>query len=308
MSKPERHVVFVPGKNPKPQPALHREVIWRCITAGDRGRADHTAPDMPEFKRRFHIAAWNQSYYGQDADIAPDLPRVAHMLVTPNLEAPAPLSDWQIRKTRFIYTLGDMFPVLTQWAASEDLKQTMAETRRYFEDEGGIAAHIRQIIKDTLRPLCEAGHDVLLIGHSLGSVIAYDTLWELSWKDVRPWRIETFLTLGSPLGMYYVQRRLSGRREKGARRFPTNIRHWVNVAARGDLTALDEHLRNDFHRMIRLRLVRDIVDYTDGIHTLFSTEAGPNPHRCYGYFFNPQVAGFIAGWMRGEPRTLGKHR
>lgn len=302
MSQAERHVVFVPGKNPKPRPTLHREFIWRCITAGERGLAEQVSADMTPLQGRFHFAAWNHTYYGMDADIATDMPWVARMLVTPNAESAAPLSDWQIRKTRFIYTLGDMLPLLTEWAASEELKQTMVETRRYFENEGGIAERIRQIVKDSLRPLFDAGHEVMLIGHSLGSVIAYDTLWELSWQDKAPWRIETFLTLGSPLGMYYVQRRLKGRHRKGAHRFPTNIRHWINIAARGDLTALDRHLRNDFHRMIRLRLVRDIADYTDGINTLFSTQDGPNPHRCYGYFFNSKVARLIADWMRGKPR------
>ena len=303
MSLPERHVVFVPGKNPKPRPELHREVLWRCISAGARGEAEAAAPDLTALERRFHIAGWNKLYYGREADIGGDLPWVARMLATPEPDPVARLGAWKIRRTRLIYTLGDLIPPLTRLAADQDARATLDETRRYFDNAGGIADRIRTHVKQTLRPLFEAGHEVMVIGHSLGSVVAYDTLWELSWKDAEPWRVDRFLSLGSPLGMFYVQRRLRGHGERGARRYPTNIRHWTNVSAAGDLMALDRHLRNDFHGMLKLGLVQDITDYTHGVEALFLTAQGPNPHRCYGYFFNPLVARAVTGWMRGEPRV-----
>lgn len=303
MKAPERHVVFIPGKNPKPVPATHREVLWRCIVAGARGASDASAADLQRLAARFHIAAWNRMYYGADADIQGDLPWVAHMLANPDRDPVARLGPWHIRWTRFIYTLGDLFPFLTRLAADEDARNTLEETRRYFENREGIADRIRQRVKDTLRPLFEAGCEVMLVGHSLGSVIAFDTLWELSWKDARPWHVDRFLSLGSPLGMFYVQRRLLGHGERGARRYPANIRHWTNVSAAGDLMALDRHLRNDYHRMLKLGMVRDITDYTHGVEACFRTAEGPNPHRCYGYFFNPLVARSITAWLRGEPRV-----
>ncbi len=137
-------------------------------------------------------------------------------------------------------------------------------------------------------------------------MIAYDTLWELSWEDAAPWHVDRFLSLGSPLGMFYVQRRLRGHGEGGVRRYPANMRHWTNVSAAGDLMALDRHLRNDFHAMLRHGMVQDITDYTHGVEALFRTAEGPNPHRCYGYFFNPLVARLITAWMRGEPRVDAK--
>jgi hypothetical protein len=303
MRPPERHVVFVPGKNPKPAPDLHREVLWRCITAGARGMEAASSPDMAALESRFHIAGWNRTYYGADADITTDLPWVARMLVTADAKAAPALDPWQVRKLRFAYTLGDLFPFLIRLATDADAQRTLEETRRYFEDAGGVAGRIRAHVKETLRPLFEAGHEVMVVGHSLGSVIAYDTLWELCWRDERPWRVDEFLTLGSPLGMFYVQRRLRGRGEREERRWPCNIRRWTNIAAMGDLMALDRHLRNDFRPMLKLGLVQDITDYTHGIRALFRTAAGPNPHRCYGYFFNPLVARVITGWLRGEPRV-----
>jgi len=305
MNAPERHVVFIPGKNPKPPPALHRDVLWRCISAGDRD-SDTPPEDLERLAARFHIAGWNRLYYGADADIHGDLPWVAHMLANPDRNPLARLGPWRIRLTRFIYTVGDLIPALTRLAADADARQTIEETRRYFEDADGVATRIRRQVKDTLRPLWEQGCSLMIVGHSLGSVIAYDTLWELSWQDGAPWHVDRLLTLGSPLGMFYVQRRLRGHRERGPRRYPANVRHWTNVSAGGDLMALDRHLRNDFQPMLKLGLVEDITDYTHGIDALFTTAEGPNPHRCYGYFFNPLVARMITGWLRGEPRVDAK--
>lgn len=304
MNVPGRHVVFIPGKNAKPPPALHHEVLWRCISAGAhwaRGIDGDAAKELRALGSHFHMAAWNRLFYGKDADISADLPYVAEMLVAPDKPYVPPLGPWRTRFTRVMYTLGDLMPFLTHAVADENMRRTLVETQRYFADEDGIATRIRQTVKDTLRPLFEAGHEVMLIGHSLGSVIAYDTLWELSWQDGVPWRMDTLLTLGSPLGMFYVRRRLHGRLERGARRYPTNVRHWVNIASVGDLTALDRHLHDDYRAMLKLGLVEDITDYTHGVHALFRTADGPNPHRCYGYFFNPLVARTIIGWLRGEP-------
>ena len=301
MKRPQRHVVFIPGKNPKPPVSVHREVLWRCLCAGARGGDGAPAADLPELETRFHIAGWNQLYYGCDADIGVDLPWVAGMLmdVTP---PPGPrFGAWRARLQRITYTLGDLMPWITRLMADADARQTIEETRRYFDDRDGVATRIRSYVKSVLHPLFASGAEVMVVGHSLGSVIAYDVLWELTWQDVEPWRINHLLTLGSPLGMFYVQRRLRGHDQPGIRRYPGNVLHWTNVSAEGDLTALDRSIRNDFHAMLTLGLVRDVTDYTHGIHTSFRTGEGPNPHRCYGYFFHPLVARMITGWMRGEP-------
>ncbi|MGH8371907.1 MAG: hypothetical protein ACRETO_04160, partial [Gammaproteobacteria bacterium] len=87
--------------------------------------------------------------------------------------------------------------------------------------------------------------------------------------------------------------------------YPNNIHHWINIATAGDLTALDRHVHNDFHNMIKWGLVEDIVDRTRGIHSYFRTAAGPNPHRCYGYFFNPVVARVIIDWLKGNAFVVG---
>ena len=110
--------------------------------------------------------------------------------------------------------------------------------------------------------------------------------------------MDLFLTLGSPLGMRFTQQRLRGAHEKGAQRYPHNIRHWTNIASQGDLTALDPTLRDDYQAMLELGLVESITDVNGGIFNFFRNEKGLNVHRSYGYLVNPRVGEVIANWWK----------
>jgi predicted alpha/beta superfamily hydrolase len=153
------------------------------------------------------------------------------------------------------------------------------------------------LLKQTLRPLIEKNETVLLIGHSLGSVIAYDTLWELSNQEGLHGKVD-FLTIGSPLGMHYVQRRLMGMRENGKKTYPKLIRHWINLASEGDIIALERNFHNSFEDMLKQKLLMSIEDHSHGIFNYFRNEDGLNCHRSYGYLVNPAVGSIIADWWK----------
>jgi hypothetical protein len=140
---------------------------------------------------------------------------------------------------------------------------------------------------------------ILVIAHSMGSVIAYDALWELTHIEKNPGQVDLFLTLGSPLGMRFTQKRLRGARERGTLRYPHDLRHWINLAAQGDLTALDPTLRDDYQAMLELGLIQSITDMNGGIFNYFRNEQGLNVHRSYGYLVNPRVGEVIARWWKG---------
>jgi hypothetical protein len=129
-------------------------------------------------------------------------------------------------------------------------------------------------------------------------VIAYDTLWELSHIEKLPGKVELFLTLGSPLGLHYVQRRLRGNDQEGERMFPTNIKRWVNISSVGDITALDREFRRDFSRMMEYGIIDSIEDHSEAIYNFFRSDAGLNVHRSYGYVVNPAVGYIIGDWWR----------
>lgn len=294
-----RHIVFVPGKNPKPPPALHRELLWRTLCEGVRRADPALLSELASQPAAFELVAWNSLYYGDTKDPSRDLPWIDALI---NTHAPSEADvreaqSWHRHVDRALYTLIDAVPALMRFLP-EPMRRAAEELARYFENRDGIAHRVRELLKQVLRPLLTDRDRVLIVGHSMGSVIAYDALWELAHVERVPGRIDLFLSLGSPLGMSYVQHRLQGADREGAERYPTNLRRWVNIAAVGDLTALDRDFRDDFRAMLQLGLIEGIEDHTEGIYNFFRNEDGLDVHRSYGYLVNPVVGKVIADWWR----------
>jgi hypothetical protein len=82
----------------------------------------------------------------------------------------------------------------------------------------------------------------VVIGHSLGSVIAFEAL------AAHPeWPVHTLVTLGSPLGIRnLVFDRLQPPPVNGRGLRPAGLQSWINVAAPGDLVALVKRLADRF--------------------------------------------------------------
>ncbi|MBI3547235.1 MAG: hypothetical protein HY081_11695 [Gammaproteobacteria bacterium] len=293
-----QRIIYIPGKNPKPLAEQHRRELWRSLLAGV-GHADPIVQqEIAKTPDVFSLIAWNIIYYQSYRSFDEDLPWIDALLkrtgATPE-EIREALS-FRRRTARFMYSLADLFNFLIPLLPDQAVKHTIQETTRYFANAGGIGAQVRELLKAPLREMLAQNKRVLIIGHSLGSVIAYDALWELTHIEKNPGRVDLFLTLGSPLGMRYTQQRLLGAHTKGKRRYPHNIRRWVNVAAQGDLTALDPILCDDFRAMQKLGLVESITDVNRGIFNYFRNDRGLNVHRSYGYLVNPRVGEIIAQW------------
>ncbi len=293
-----KHIIFVPGKNPKPEQAQHRELLWRTLVEGVR-RADRaTAATLQASYSQFHLISWNYLYYHQYKDVTMDIPWIDALINKhgPTEQDIQDAKSWNIRLQRLMLTLGDHLPFLIR-LLPEEARSTANEISRYFENTHHVASEIRGLLAQALRPMLEKQEDVLLIGHSLGSVIAYDTLWELSREEGAKGKID-FLTLGSPLGMLYVQRRLLGISGNGVKSYPDQIRRWINLSAEGDVAALNRNLHESFHAMLEQGLVESIEDHSHGIYNFFRSAEGLNCHRSYGYLVNPAVGSIIADWWK----------
>lgn len=293
-----KQIIFVPGKNPKPEPALHRELLWRTLVEGVH-RADSTVADTLQASySQFHLIGWNFLYYHAHKDITRDIPWIDALINKhgPTEQDILDANSWNIWLSRFLLTLGDHLPLLIRLLPAE-ARSTANEISRYFNNTDNVASKVRGLLKQTLRPMLEKQDAVLLIGHSLGSVIAYDTLWELSHREGVKGKVD-FLTLGSPLGMHYINRRLLGMNGSGEKSYPDRIRHWINLSAEGDVTALNRNLNESFHPMLKLGLVESIEDHCHGIYNFFRSDEGLNCHRSYGYLVNPAVGSIIADWWK----------
>jgi hypothetical protein len=121
------------------------------------------------------------------------------------------------------------FRSLAEKALIGNLKQVKA----YLHDKSireEVMATVAQVVKDDTR---------ILVGHSLGSVVGYECLC------AHPeWRVNTLVTLGSPLGIpNLVFDQLNPSPQNGRGVWPGSVRWWVNISDRGDLVALVKDLR-----------------------------------------------------------------
>lgn len=267
-----------------------------------------TATAMAGESDCFTLAAWNAHYYGLTRVGDQDREYIDALLQKqgPSEHDKREARSWRRLAARWAYSLADHIPVLISLIRDAAVRNAISETLRYFENHDNIGREVRDLFKSLLKPMLADNDRVLLIAHSMGSVIAYDALWELWHEDESRTPIELFLTLGSPLGMRYVQRRLVGFRD--GRRYPGNIQRWVNVATEGDLTALDAKLADDFHEMVDRGWTESITDRHEGVFGYFRNQAGLNVHRSYGYLVHPVVGETIAAWWRdGQARALPRN-
>lgn len=304
---PHQHIIFVPGKNPKPVPEQHRSLLWHTLLEGVRRVAPATYNSLVLKSDCFQLTAWNHDYYNCYKNANQDRLWIDKLISQDKANSAdiREANNTNYKLMRLLYQVIDYFPFLLKFMPAR-LKSTAQEISRYFKNKNNIACEIREKLKQQLRPILNNNEKVLLIGHSLGSVIAYDTLWELSHIEKLPGRVDMLLTLGSPLGMNYVQHRLAGNQFTATKKYPDIIDNWVNISAEGDITALDQNFSDDFKEMIELGLIKSIEDHCDGIYNYFRNEEGLNVHRSYGYLVNPVVGKVIADWWQ-EQSDISPH-
>jgi hypothetical protein len=291
-------IIFVPGLNPKPPPELHRRQLLRVLLASLRRVRPQAADRLVASDAQFDLVGWTYLFHGAHRDISVDLPGIERLLLQTKASADdvRELGAWSHRALRWLHLAGDAWPVLGRRFAPATTRRLMHEATRYLKNRDGVGANVRAAVRARLDAAWSAGDRVLIIGHSLGSVIAYDTLWELTHFDRAGGEVGLFVTLGSPIATHFVQRSIKGAGERGAGRYPHNIRRWVNFTARGDTTALQPRVRPLYREMLDLQLVDSIEDVV-GFDNVFRSNLGLNPHEVYGYLAQPLLAEVVGDWL-----------
>jgi hypothetical protein len=294
-----KRIIFTPGKNIKPPGGLHKQQLLRCLLHSV-GKLDADVADEIEKTQAFSMVAWNSTFYEETRDISRDVPWVDRLL---EMDAPAPADisaarPLAYRVAKLIYQIGDTMPWLIPLIPDERDRTSIRDTERYFKNHDNIACRVRDLQKAPLREAYAKQDKILLIGHSMGSVIAYDALWELDHLEDMHECVDCFLTIGSPLGMKFVQKRLINHENNHPDPYPGNIRKWINVSARGDLVALDPRVANDFGDMVKQDYIESIEDRVKGVYNFYRDDKGLNVHKSYGYMANPEVAGVITDWWK----------
>ncbi len=296
-------IVFVPGLKPKPEPTSHGHELFRCLLEGVRRIDAESAAEMEACDHCFDIVAWTYDFYGEHRDLKLDLAAIDALIQQPSAteQDRAEAGSWKRRFLRWIYAVADRFPFLMHPLADENLELHLRDLRRYVKNKNDVADIVRRLLKMPLRAAWETGRPILLIGHSMGSIIAYDSLWQLSQESGNDYRVDLFITMGSPLAQKFIQRRIKGHKEQLDKRYPRNIKRWINIAAVGDLTSIDMRLENDYEKMVDLGLTERIEDRQ--IYNYFRLDGELNVHAEYGYLINEITAEFVSEWWRSVTRT-----
>ncbi|WP_413755718.1 hypothetical protein [Streptomyces sp. MMBL 11-3] len=144
------------------------------------------------------------------------------------------------------------------------LERLIPDANRYF------FTRAKEQIRERLRTALDSvDGPVVVISHSLGTVVAYDVLSEPRFAG-RP--VPLFVTLGSPLGYTEIQDVVVK-----PLRIPAPVRLWMNFADRFDLVTLDTTLADDFRAPARM--IADVpVD-----------NRSPNNHASCGYLRTGRV-------------------
>jgi hypothetical protein len=153
----------------------------------------------------------------------------------------------------------------------------------YYSDET-----IRKKIRTKLSEKLEQHKDkkILLIAHSMGSIVAYDVLREFDRSnDIK---VEHFITIGSPLGLPFVSDNIRDEFGKETRT-PENVLKWTNMADRGDKVSIDFNLKDEYKpnsKGVRVSDVHVVNGYKNH-------EGKANNHKSYGYLRAPEFSEMI---------------
>jgi hypothetical protein len=172
-------------------------------------------------------------------------------------------------------------------AAQPIYKRLLEDLGQYYQ-EGSLEREATQArLRDTL--LTHKFDEIMLIAHSMGSIVAYDVLRDMGRRPVYE-RISVahFVTIGSPLGLPPVEgENLKGHHDR--LRTPSLITSsWVNFSDLNDVVCLDPHLGDDYDANSLGVKVRD---------QLVSNTYPNNPHQSHGYLRTPELSDHIEGFL-----------
>jgi len=165
------------------------------------------------------------------------------------------------------------------------LAVTLEDLSDYYKEE-----NIRNNIRSRLSSLLDTHKDkrILLIAHSMGSIIAYDVL------RAHDFKINHLITIGSPLGLPYVSKKI--RNEFQENQTPRGADQWTNISDPGDKVALDCNLNDEYAANANDVQVKDVLICNEYINH----QGKKNNHKSYGYLRAPEMSDRILKFLKAH--------
>jgi hypothetical protein len=304
-------LLIVHGRGCKPPAEALADVSAAALRAG-------IERDYPEYLYAYDKAAVNFAYYGDlsNALLGEQERRYDHQIdIGDRSNALADLRGIGARK-RFGIRQYDRLPGksavpeffaniiaplcgvlgMTRWLVSR-LSPDFAE---YLSKQSEYAEEVRERVRNELCLLLDRGDRIMLVTHGTGCVVAYDVLWQLSNEErfaekYGDAKVDTWVTLGAPLGDNYIRKHLMGADGEPVS-YPKNVITWHNVAAEDDYTCHDNTLADDFKSMLEQRVVSAVQDFR--VYNLAVRYGKSNPHSSVGYYIHPRMTKIIVDWVQ----------
>lgn len=167
----------------------------------------------------------------------------------------------------------------------------------------GHTCKMNDLIKKRLLNVLEehSKDDIMLIGHSMGSIIAYDVL-AFTTPHIR---INTFITMGSPLGLPVVISKIAAeQKQRGVKDHimttPSCItKAWFNFSDILDKVAFNYKLSDDFTGNIHGIKPADFMVFNN-----YEINGLSNPHKSFGYLRTPEFSRILNDFIKSEKLTL----
>lgn len=281
--------------------------------------------DQPRRFFKFELAYWAHYFYekpqkpGVEDSDDPRYIRNPYVQAEPSADPKQKPGWWKMRSLNLLERLLDSVfladrPVLNLDFISDFIIRTKFKDLDIYYNkvaDGDGDTSVKEQVRDELaRLLRKHRHrDILLIAHSMGSIVAYEVLTQ----HVPDVRIHTFVTLGSPLGLPVIMKKILDEQTRGGKTSriastPENIeRAWYNFADLDDRVAVNYTLADDFVPNSRGVGPRDIQ-----VHNDYQYRDQRNPHKSYGYLRASEVAEVIhtflseekEGWLKRLGRRI----
>ena len=137
------------------------------------------------------------------------------------------LLDWIV--DRIFYRFDIIMPHLLDWLVDDIYNYFY-----HYANRQSIGYRFDKVMLEAQSRLRE-GDKLILISHSMGTIIALDRLQSF------PYRVDLLITMGSPLGMEWIQSKL------GRPGYPWVVKRWLNIFDIQDpISIVDQELRDDF--------------------------------------------------------------
>ncbi len=300
-------IIFIHGLGNKPPKQLLENWWKRALLEGlNRENQKSVLP-------KTEMVFWTDLLYDKLLDPSESNAESPYYIDEPYVEAPAHVTvENHSKRLTVIDFLGNQ---LNRIFLNDDLSLnysiiTDSIVSKYFHDldiyykddclpDDNALCTIKIQIRNRLIKVLEKykNHDIMLVSHSMGTIIAYDVLSFLA-PEIK---IHTLVTMGSPLGLPVVLAKIAA--EQRRRNItpvqiitPENITHaWYNFSDILDKVAFKYRLNDVF-----LPNAKGISPIDFLVANTYTINGESNPHKSFGYLRTPQMSSVTRAFIKAE--------